>query len=54
MRQALIWGGIASFILTAGLLLATPKHDPVGAAVAGGIPSILAQLPSWLQDFLLL
>ncbi len=54
MRQALIWGGIASFILTAGLLLATQKHNPVGAAVSGGIPSILAQLPSWLQDFLLL
>jgi amino acid transporter len=54
MRQALIWGGIASFILTAGLLLATQKHNGVGAAVAGGIPSILAQLPSWLQDFLLL
>ena len=54
MRQALIWGGIASFILTAGLLLATQKHGGVGAAVAGGIPSILAQLPSWLQDFLLL
>jgi amino acid transporter len=54
MRQALIWGCIASFILTAGLLLATQKHNPVGAAVAGGIPSILAQLPSWLQDVLLL
>jgi amino acid transporter len=53
MRQALIWGGIASFILTAGLLLATQKHNGVGAAVAGGIPSILAQLPSGLQDFLL-
>jgi amino acid transporter len=54
MRQALIWGCIASFILTAGLLLATQKHGGVGAAVAGGIPSILAQLPSWLQDVLLL
>jgi amino acid transporter len=54
MRQALIWGGIASFILTAGLLLATQKHNGVGAAVTGGIPSILAQLPSGLQDFLLL
>src|SRR5690348_322598 len=53
MRAALIWGGIASFILTAGLLLATQKHNPVGAAVAGGIPSILSQLPSGLQDFLL-
>src|SRR3954452_21469596 len=54
MRSALIFGGIASFILTAGLLLATQKHDPVGAAVAGGIPGILAQLPSWMQDILLL
>ena len=54
MRHALIWGGIASFILTAGLLLATAKHDPVGTTVAGGIPGILAQLPSWLQDCLLL
>jgi amino acid transporter len=53
MRHALIWGCIASFILTAGLLLATQKHNPVGAAVAGGIPSILAQLSSWLQDVLL-
>jgi amino acid transporter len=54
MRHALIWGGIGSLILTAALLLATQKHNPVGAAVAGGVPSILAQLPSWLQDFLLL
>jgi amino acid transporter len=54
MRAALVWGGIASLILTAGLLLATSKHNPVGAAVAGGVPSILAQLPSWLQDCLLL
>ena len=55
MRQALIWGGIASFILTAGLLLAMTKHNPVGATVSGGgIPFILGQLPSWLQDILLL
>ncbi|HEY4237508.1 MAG TPA: APC family permease [Gaiellaceae bacterium] len=54
MRHALIWGGVASFILTAGLLLATAKHNPVGTTVAGGIPGILAQLPSWMQDFLLL
>jgi amino acid transporter len=53
MRHALIWGCIASFILTAGLLLAMQKHNPVGAAVSGGIPSILAQLSSWLQDVLL-
>jgi amino acid transporter len=54
MRHALIWGGIASFILTAGLLLAMQKHNPVGATVAGGIPLILSQLASWLQDILLL
>src|SRR6188472_337778 len=54
MRHALIWGGIGSLILTAALLLATAKHDPVGTTVAGGVPGILAQLPSWLQDFLLL
>jgi amino acid transporter len=54
MRHALIWGGVASFILTAALLLAMQKHNPVAAAVSGGIPSILAQLPSWLQDCLLL
>ena len=35
MRHALIWGGIASLILTAGLLLATPKHNPVGADCRG-------------------
>jgi amino acid transporter len=54
MRHALIWGGIASFVLTAGLLLAMQKHNPVGATVnGGGIPFILAELPSWLQDVLL-
>jgi amino acid transporter len=53
MRHALIWGGIASFILTAGLLLATQKTGGVAAAVSGGIPGILAQLSSWLQDVLL-
>jgi amino acid transporter len=55
MRWALIWGGIASFILTAALLLAMTGHNPVGATVnGGGIPFILGQLPSWLQDVLLL
>ena len=54
MRHALIWGGVGSLILTGALLLATADHNPVGAAIAGGVPSILAQLPSWLQDFLLL
>jgi amino acid transporter len=54
MRQALIWGGIASLFLTAGLLLATPSHNPVGATVSGGgIPFILGELPVWVQDVLL-
>jgi amino acid transporter len=56
MRLALIWGGIASFVLTASLLLAMPSgKDPVGTTLkGGGIPFILAELPSWLQDVLLL
>jgi amino acid transporter len=54
MRLALIWGGITSLVLTAALLLAMPKHDPVGATVAGGgVPFILAQLSTGVQDFLL-
>ncbi|HWD69333.1 MAG TPA: APC family permease [Solirubrobacteraceae bacterium] len=54
MRLALIWGGIASLVLTGGLLLAMPTHNAVGATVAGGgVPFILAQLPTWLQDVLL-
>ena len=56
MRQALIWGGVASFILTAALLLAMPAgRNPVGRTVdGGGVPFILGQLPSGVQDFLLL
>ncbi len=55
MRLALIWGGVASFILTMGLLLAMPAHNGVAATInGGGIPFILGSLPSWLQDFLLL
>ncbi len=53
MRWALIWGGVGSLILTAALLLAMPKHDPIKATVAGGVPAILAQLSSGMQDFLL-
>jgi amino acid transporter len=54
MRHALIWGGVASFILTAALLLAMPSHDPVKSTVAGGgIPFILSQLSSGVEDFLL-
>ena len=54
MRHALIWGGIASFILIASLLLAMPETDPVKSTVeGGGVPFILSELSSWLQDFLL-
>jgi amino acid transporter len=56
MRAALIWGGVASFILIGSLLLAMPdSSNPVGDTVAGGgVPFILGELPSWLQDCLLL
>src|SRR5262249_23280830 len=46
MRYALIWGGVASFILTAALLLAMPAKNGVTATVTGGgVPFILGQLP---------
>lgn len=55
MRHALVWGGVASFILTASLLLAMPAKNGVAATVSGGgVPFILGQLPSGLQDVLLL
>ena len=54
MRHALIWGGVASFIIIAALLLSIPTKGGVAAAVTGGVPYILAQLPSGLQDFALL
>jgi len=56
MRWALIGGGVSSFILIGALLLAMPGgKDPVGATVTGGgVPFILGELPSWLQDCLLL
>jgi amino acid transporter len=54
MRWALIWGGVGSLILTAALLLAMPKSDPIKATFdGGGVPAILAQLSSGMQDFLL-
>jgi amino acid transporter len=55
MRLSLLSGGIASFVLTAALLLAMP----IGAASAnitvqnGGVPYILSQLPHGMQDVLL-
>jgi amino acid transporter len=56
MRRALVWGGVASFVLIAALLLAMPAGtDPVGRTVkGGGVPFILGELPGGLQDFLLL
>jgi amino acid transporter len=59
MRNALLIGGVTSFILVAALLLSTPK-DPAGYAkatsFAGGIPYILGNVihQAWLRDFLLL
>ena len=55
MRLALIYGGIASFVLVMALLLAIPA-GPGGwaAAIAGGPSAILSVLPSWLQDVFLL
>ncbi len=53
MRNALLYGGIASFVLVLGLILATPAAG-IGGVVTGGIQSILAVLPGWLQDFFLL
>ena len=52
MRNALLYGGIASFVLVLGLLLATPAAG-IGGVVTGGINTVLAALPSWLQDFFL-
>jgi amino acid transporter len=52
MRNALIYGGIASFVLVLGLVLSTPSGGPT-AVVSGGVPGILSVLPSWLQDFFL-
>ena len=55
MRWALIWGGISSLVLTASLLLAMPKENPLKATLdGGGVPFILGQLSSGMQDFLLL
>ncbi len=52
MRNAILYGGVASFVLVLGLLLAIP-HTGISSIVTGGIPLILASLPSWLQDFFL-
>ncbi|HEY2280530.1 MAG TPA: APC family permease [Streptosporangiaceae bacterium] len=56
MRRALIYGGIASFVLVAALLLAIPssaKGYASALSFTGGVPYILAELPSWVQDVFL-
>jgi amino acid transporter len=46
---------VSSLVLTGALLLSMPKEDPVKATVdGGGVPFILGQLSSGMQDFLLL
>jgi amino acid transporter len=52
MRDALLYGGIASFVLVLGLLLATPASG-IGSVVSGGVGSVLGGLPAWLADFFL-
>ena len=55
MRLALIWGGIASFVLTGALLLAMPggANSVVKTIQSGGIPYILSSLPAGLQETML-
>src|SRR5690349_2513416 len=55
MRLSLLGGGIASFVLTAALLLAMPT-GPAAATITvqnGGAPYIFSQLPPGMQDVLL-
>src|SRR5580693_9210278 len=55
MRMAMIWGGLASLIVTAALILSIPGgKGGFASVVTGGVPVIFAQLPSWLQDIALL
>ncbi len=52
MRNALLYGGIASFVLVLGLQLATPAAG-IGGVVSNGINSLFATLPPLAQDFFL-
>jgi amino acid transporter len=55
MRLAVIWGGIASFVLTLALLLSIPTGPHALSNVAsGGVAYIFAVLPKGVQDILLL
>ncbi len=54
MRWALIWGGVASFVLVGALLLSIPSGPKgVSDTVNGGVPFLLGELPSGVQDLLL-
>jgi amino acid transporter len=55
MRLSLLGGGIASFVLTAALLLAMPAGagTVTDTVHRGGIPYIISGLPSWLQEVML-
>jgi len=55
MRLSLLGGGIASFVLTAALLLAMPAGagTVTDTVHRGGIPYIISGLPSWLQEAML-
>ncbi len=55
MRLSLLGGGIASFVLTAALLLAMPAGagTVTDTVNKGGIPYIISGLPSWLQEAML-
>jgi amino acid transporter len=55
MRLAVIWGGVGSLVLTGALLLAMPDGaNPTKQTVdGGGIPFLLGDLSSGVQDFLL-
>ena len=54
MRLALIWGGIASLFLTAGSCSRCRRTTRSSATVkGGGVPFLLGQLSSGMQDFLL-
>ena len=53
MRQALIWGGVASLILIAALLLAMPENDPVGDGQGRRRAVHPRPVAERVQDFLL-
>ncbi len=52
MRSALLYGGLASFVLVAGLLLSTPAGG-IRDVVTGGINVIFGSLPHSVQTFFL-